>query len=191
VSYTIRRAFAVAAVTTIGAVGLAAPASADQGELDCDPAVVAALDAARADADAAKKSYTSHTKTSMQALVKQVKAEEKAEAKAADKKADRLEEDADRAKGKDGKEAREAAKAARKLARAEAKEAARIQRATAADLRKAVKAERKVLKAAWDAAKAELETLEAQAATCGDEVVVEEPADEELTNEETTADPIG
>ncbi len=192
-SYTILRAFAAAAVTAIGAVigavGVAAPANADHRDLGCDPAVVeAAIGAAEADVRAAQKSYTSHTKTSMQALFKQLKAEENAEAKAAHKKADRLEAKADRVKGKDGKEARAAAKAARDLARAEAKQAARIQRASVTDLRRAVKAERNVLKTEWDAAKAALEELKVHADTCAeaplDETVVAEPVVEELTGDQ-------
>jgi hypothetical protein len=196
VSFTIRRAFVAAAVTTVGAVGFAAPANADHSDLGCEPTVVtAALEAAQADVRSAQKSYTAHTKTSMQALVKQHKAEEKAEAKAADKKADRLAAQADRVKGKDGKEARAAAKAARELARAEAKEAARVERASVAELRAAVKAERKVLKAEWNVAKAALEELKVHADTCAEapieEPVVEEPVAEEPVVEEPTGDQIG
>jgi len=48
-SHTIRHAFAAAAVTVIGAAGLAAPANAAPSDPGCDPTVLAAaLDAAKA-----------------------------------------------------------------------------------------------------------------------------------------------
>lgn len=188
--HTIRRGVTVAAVTVaIGAGAFAAPASAHHSEdLGCDPAVVtAAIDAATADARAAQKAYTSHTKTSMQSLAKKLKSHEKAEATSADKKADRLAAKAAKLEGEARKEAREAAKAAREVARAEAKESARIQRASAAELRKAVKAERKVLKAEWDVAKAALAELKEHADQCA-EPETETPETE--TPETEAPDPV-
>jgi ribosomal protein L19E len=192
VNHIIRRAFAAAAVTATGAVGLAAPAYAHHSDLGCESAVVtAALDSAKADVRAAQTSFTAHTKTSVHALVKQVKAQEKAEAEAADKKADRLAAKADKVTGKEGKEARAAAKVARTLARVEAKEAARLQRASFAELRKVVKADRRVLKAEWDAAKVALSEVKVHAEACAEAPVTEEPVTEEpVTEEPVTEEPV-
>lgn len=172
-SIAIRRAFAASAITLFGITGVAAPAQADPSAPGCDPAAVtAALDQARADARTAQKAFTTHTKSSMQALVKQVKAEEKAEARAADTKADRL-----AAKAIKDKTLRDEAKAARKVARAEAKEAAKVERASRAELRAMVKVERKTLKEEWDVAKDALQALRAHAEAC-EEAPAEEPGTE-------------
>ncbi|MBC7631652.1 hypothetical protein [Aeromicrobium sp.] len=175
----IRRAFAAATVTVaLGAGGFAAPASAHHSDLGCDPAVVAAaVDAAKTEARVAQKRFTSHTKSSMPTLVKKLKAHEKAEAKAADKKADRLALKATSSTGEARTEARAAAKAARTVARAEAKESNRIQRASFSELRKVVKADRKVLKAQWNAAKASLKELRVHADTCTEAPVEPESGD--------------
>lgn len=171
-SYIARRSFAAFVVTlAVGAWGFAAPASAHRSDLNsnlgCDPVVVAAaIDAARADARAAQKRFTTHTNSSMKVLVKKLKTREEAEAKMADKKADRLAKKAAQLKGQASKQARAEAKAARAVARAEVKEAAYAKRASFAESRKLVKAERQVLKAQWNVAKKDLRELRAHAQTC-------------------------
>ena len=194
--HMIRRAVVTGAITAIGAVGLASPASAEEVPLSCDAAVLtAALDAAKADARVAQQAFTSYNSTSMKALAKQVKAEEQREAKAADRKADLL---AGKADGVQDKAARQealvAAKAARTLARAEAKEAAQAMRASRAEMRSIIKVNRVQLKAEWTAAKVALEELEAYAEACAqtpvEEPVVEEPVVQEPVAEEPAGDPI-
>lgn len=182
-NHTVRRALVAAAATAaLGASGFTAPATAHHSDLGCDPVVVAAaVDAAKVDARAAQKRFTSHTKTSMKTLVKKLKAHERAEAKAADKKADRLAAKARDVTGEARKEARAAAKAARVAARAEAKESARVQRASFAELRKLVKAERKVLKAEWNAAKATLKELRKHAKECAEAPIEPPPAGDPVT----------
>jgi predicted NBD/HSP70 family sugar kinase len=160
----IGRTCAAAVLTLVGLAGATAPASADEPAPSCDPVVLdAALTKAQADARAAQKAYTTHTKTSMQALVKQLKAREVAEARAAEREARRL-----AAAARKDADLRDEAKAARETARVEAKEAARALRASVATLKKQVKAERVVLKAQWDAAKEALQELRRTAEKCAE-----------------------
>lgn len=183
---TIRRAFSAAAIAAIALAGSVVPAHAGTTP-DCDPvAIDTGLDAASADAREAQKAFTTYAKTSVQALVKQIRTTESREAKAADRKADQLERKAAKLSGKQSKEARAAAKAARAVARAEAKEAAKVQRASDAQLRAIIKTERDRLKAEWDAAKDALQELEAEAEDCADAPVVEEP-----TGDDPVVDPAG
>jgi hypothetical protein len=167
----IGRSCAAAVISLIGITGAVAPAHADDAAPSCDPAAISAsIDQAKVDARVAQKAYTTHTKTSMKALVKQFKARETAEARAAAKEAKRL----TRAAAKDAT-LRDATKAARETARAEAKEAARVQRATFATLKRQVKAERAALKITWEAAKDALEALKQQADDCAEAPEVEAP----------------
>ena len=182
-THAIRRAFAVGAITAIGAVGFAAPANAEEVPLSCDAVVLtAALEAAELEVRAARRAFTTHTSTSMKVLAKQARAEENREARVADRKADRLAEKADGAEGRAARrEAIAAAKAARETARTEAREAARMERASRAEMRATIKLDRKQLKAEWTAAKVALEELEVYAQACAeiplDEPVVSEPVD--------------
>ena len=173
----VRRALAAGAIAAIGFSGTVVPAHAVDAA-DCDPAALStAIESATAQARTAQKAFTTHTSTSMQALVKQRHTVEVREARVAGKKANQLAKKAAKLAGtKAGKAARKAAKAARAVARAEAREAARVQRAGTAQLRAAIKADRDRLKAEWTAAKVALAQLKAQAKECSAEPEVEEPA---------------
>jgi hypothetical protein len=172
---TVRRAFATAAVASIGLLGVAAPANADTTE-PCDTeALAAAIDTAKGEVRAAQRAYTQHTRIAVHALIADLKSDEVKEARKAGRKADRLTAKAERTKDK---EAREAAKEARKQARLEAKEAREVLRAGVKELKALVKAERRVLKAEWDAAKDALAELKAQRDACELEEPVEPPVEE-------------
>ncbi len=159
---TIGRACAAAVISLVGVAGASAPAHADDTAPSCDPAIVqAALTAAQADADAAKRAYVTHTRTAMKTLVAQYKGREAAEARSAARKAARL----TAAAAKDPA-LRKAAQAARAAARAEAKESARVQRASSATLVRLVRAERSALKEAWDEAKEALHEQRVLAEDC-------------------------
>lgn len=159
---TIGRSCAAAVVSIIVVGGAAAPVQADETAPTCDAAAISAsIDVAKTEVRVAQKAYTTHTKTAMKTLVKQLKAKEAREARSAAKKADRL----TKAAVKD-KTLRSAAKAARAKARAEAKESAKAQRASTSTLKRLVKADRTALKVTWDAAKTTLRTLRQQAAEC-------------------------
>lgn len=174
---TIRRAFAAGAITAIGFTGAIVPAHADATAPACDlVAIGAAVEAASTEARVAQEAFTTHTKTSMQALVKQVKTTEVREARAAARKAGQLARKASKLAGtRAAKEARAAAKAARATARSEAREAAKIGRASVARLHAIIKADRDRLKAEWTAAKVALHKLQAQAEDCTEDADTEEP----------------
>lgn len=158
----IGRACAAAVITLTGISIATTPASAEEAAPSCDPAVVqAALTQAEADARAAQKAYVTHTRTSMKALVKQHQGREAAEARSAAKEAARL----TAAAAKDPA-LRDAAKAARETARAEAKEAAEARRASFRALVREVKAQRAVLRTAWDSAKKVLQDARQVAEDC-------------------------
>lgn len=168
----IGRSCAAVAISLIGITAAIAPANAEDSAPSCDPAAISAsIDQATVEVHAAQKAYTTHTSTSMKALVKQLKAREVGEARAAANNASRL----TSAAAKDAT-LRDEAKAARATARAEAKEAARAQRASFATLKRQVKAERVALKVTWDAAKAALVVLQQQAEDCTATPGVEAPA---------------
>lgn len=168
---TIVRACAAVVLTLVGVDVATTPVSASVAATSCDPVVVqAALTQAEADARAAQKAYTTHTRTSMQALVKQLKSREVVEARAAEREARRL-----AAAARKDADLRDEAKAARDAARAEAKEAARTLRASVAALKKQVKAERAVLKAQWDAAKKALQEQRRVAEDCAEADSPESP----------------
>lgn len=172
-TYTPRRLAAATTLIIAGLAGSIAPAAATgETPAPCDPAALStAVDTASAQARAAQKAYTTHTRTSMKALVAQLKARETREARVAAAKAEAAEAqgrkaERDNAGSEAVRQARVEARAAAAKARVEAREAARVRRASKGQLLAIVKAERVRLKAAWTQAKSSLADARRAAAAC-------------------------
>ncbi|WP_148571598.1 hypothetical protein [Nocardioides caldifontis] len=141
--------------------------------------VGAALTVAQAEETAAKRAFTTFTRSQAHEQVALLKATERREAREAARAEQRAAREV--AKGLDKsarKEALAALKEARRVARQEAKEAREVARADRKALKALVKAERKELKAAWKAAAEKADELEALAEECADAPVVTGPSDD-------------
>lgn len=161
---TIGRACATAVISLVGVAAATASAHADDPEPSCDPAVVqASVEHAEDGVTAARTAFVTHTRTSMQVLVRQLKQRETSQAREAAKEARRL-----TAASRKDASLRDAAKKARDAARVEARQAARVQRASLAALKRQVKLERAALKTSWDDAKDALEQARSHEQECED-----------------------
>jgi hypothetical protein len=172
--HQLRRALVAASLSAAVLGGTTTAAQADVTAPGCEelPALVTA---AGDDADAAKKAFTTFTRSKAHEQVALLRAAELREARDAARAENKAAREV--AKGLDKaarKEALAALKLAQKVAKQEAKDAKEVAKADRHELKALVKAERKELKAAWDAAKEALDELEELEAACEEAPVVDD-----------------
>lgn len=153
--HTAHRLAAAGAISVLGLVGATLPAQAEEPveetTTDCE-VMQSEVDAAKAVAWEAKKTFTSYRSTEMKKRMNKLPALEKAEAKQARKDARAAVKEAEAAP--EDQELSAEAKAAKKAARAEAKEAKKAAQATRKQAKQMVKENQREYKAEWNEAKA-------------------------------------
>lgn len=186
------------ATTTLVVAGLGAslaPATASNGQHGpgdaevpvagavCDQdALTKAVDTTGDAARAARRAYTTHTRTQMHTLEVQLRRTEERQARTAATEARKAARDAAKAAstggqgGDEAKAARDAARAAAAKARTEARQAQQARRANHRQLVALVKAERARLKSQWDAAKVVLRAAVKASDDC-EELLADDPTE--------------